>query len=190
MKSFRNRWVVLAGAVAVGVMADFASKLAAVRSLTPGALRPFLGNTIQWTLIFNRGAIFSFDPGDWIRGFPTAPFFIVLTVVELMVVVWFYGRMDVKRNRFSLLGLALVAAGAAGNLVDRLLGRPGVVDFIRVDLGFPPFDPWPIFNVADICITLGVALVLLDSAPGHDAPHPRQSDPPHGHRSIGTGGSQ
>ena len=37
-----------------------------------------------------------------------------------------------------------------------------MVDFIRVDLGFPPFNPWPIFNVADAFITVGIALVFID----------------------------
>lgn len=165
-----GRWRVLAAIVFAGATVDFASKVAVLRALAPGAIRPFLGEAIQWTLVFNRGAIFSLDPGAWIAGFPTAGFFLVVTILELVVVVWFYGRIDATRHRRSRAGFALIAAGAVGNLLDRLAGRPGVVDFIRVDLGVAPFDPWPIFNVADVMITLGVAVVLLDSIAGRGGP--------------------
>ena len=186
----RNRWAALAATVFTGLLSDFVSKMLVLGSLRPGTLKPLIGDAVQLTLVFNQGAIFSLNPGNWIRGFPTAAFFIAVTVVELIAVVWFYARMDATRNRLSLWGLALVAAGAAGNLMDRLLGRPGVVDFIRLDLGFPPFDPWPIFNVADLCITLGVALVLLDSAPGRGASRSPQGEPPRGQPPAHIGGSQ
>jgi signal peptidase II len=57
--------------------------------------------------------------------------------------------------------LAFILPGALGNLFDRLI-HPGmgVVDFIKVDLGFRPFNPWPIFNVADAWVTIGVVLMI------------------------------
>jgi len=48
-----------------------------------------------------------------------------------------------------------------GNLVDRLL-YARVVDFILVDVGVWPLNPWPVFNVADIVLVVGVALIALD----------------------------
>ena len=57
--------------------------------------------------------------------------------------------------------LGLIAGGAIGNLIDRLL-HARVVDFILVDLGVWPLDPWPVFNVADVVLVVGVGLIGLD----------------------------
>lgn len=59
--------------------------------------------------------------------------------------------------------LGLIAGGAIGNLVDRLL-YARVVDFVLVDLDFWPLDPWPVFNVADVVLVVGVCLMILDLA--------------------------
>ena len=57
------------------------------------------------------------------------------------------------------IGLGLVMGGAIGNLIDRI--RAGeVTDFIEVDLGFWPLDPWPIFNIADAALTTGVIILV------------------------------
>jgi signal peptidase II len=62
-------------------------------------------------------------------------------------------------DRVRLFSLALIAAGAGGNLIDRVRWAGGVVDFIGpLDLGFMDF---PIFNVADMAITCGAVLLLL-----------------------------
>lgn len=72
-------------------------------------------------------------------------------------------------------GVALITPGALGNLFDRLVyPARGVVDFIMVDLGFPPFNPWPIFNIADIYITVGVAIILFEFIRGTS---PRKPEP-------------
>ena len=62
-------------------------------------------------------------------------------------------------DRVLLVGLALVLGGALGNLVDRFLRAPGflrghVVDFVSVGW-------WPVFNVADACITVGGVLLVI-----------------------------
>jgi signal peptidase II len=57
--------------------------------------------------------------------------------------------------------LGLIAGGAIGNLIDRLL-YARVVDFILVDVDVWPFNPWPVFNVADIVLVVGVGLIALD----------------------------
>ena len=102
-----------------------------------------------------------------------------LTIVRIFAVgllIWLAARQDREHPRAKIT-LALVLAGAAGNLYDNLGGWFGwsdgtgfVRDFIRVDLGAAPgwwpdflpwlFHPWPIFNVADSCITIGFLLLL------------------------------
>jgi signal peptidase II len=89
-------------------------------------------------------------------GAPTASAAIFLTLVSLAVlslvlVMWWRRRHD--STRALHIGFALVVAGAAGNVIDRIL-RGFVVDFIHVHL-------WPVFNVADVAIVAGTILLAL-----------------------------
>ncbi len=62
------------------------------------------------------------------------------------------------RERLQVFALGLVMGGAVGNIFDSF--RFGSVrDFLRFDFGFPPFDPFPTFNVADSAICVGVFLL-------------------------------
>jgi signal peptidase II len=157
-----NRWLVLALTTGVGVFADWGTKALVLRDIEPDSLHPVLGDVLQWTLVYNPGAAFSMDPGRWIPGFPTNAFYLGVSIVGIIVLTAVWARLDAATNRLTRLGLATILPGAIGNFIDRVVGRPGVVDFIRVDLGFPPVDPWPILNVADIFVTVGVGLVFLD----------------------------
>ena len=57
-------------------------------------------------------------------------------------------------------GVGLLLGGAIGNLIDRI--RFGeVTDFLYVDLGFWPLDPWPSFNVADASLTTGIFILAF-----------------------------
>jgi signal peptidase II len=82
---------------------------------------------------------------------------IVFSAAALLLVaglLWRSARMD----RWTVTGLALVLGGAAGNLFDRVMwGR--VTDFLEFYIGSLH---WPTFNVADSCIVIGSALLLLE----------------------------
>jgi len=83
---------------------------------------------------------------------------LVTISVLAIAVVLFYIRRTPPSNRLLLWSLALLAAGIAGNLVDRVrLGR--VIDFILVYYGK---YQWPVFNVADTAITIGAALMAIE----------------------------
>ena len=144
-----NRWLAIAVAV---VAADQASKVAADALLSfhdSIALLPVL----SLTLGYNPGAAFSIlgDAGGWQRWFLSA----IAVLVSGYLVHWL--RQVGNTAPLLSLGLALVLGGAVGNLIDRLrLGY--VIDFIH--LHYRDFH-WPVFNVADIAITVGVGLVLL-----------------------------
>ena len=102
----------------------------------------------------NEGAAFSFlaDAGGWQKWFFTA-----ISVVAIVVIT--YLIIKNLHNKLFCLGLALVLAGAIGNLYDRLtLGY--VVDFLYFHVNN---FYWPAFNVADSAICVGVALLLWDS---------------------------
>ena len=104
----------------------------------------------------NTGAAFSFlaDAGGWQRWF-----FTVLAVgVSAGIVMWLR-RLDGRAQALMAAGLALVLGGAVGNVIDRVLFGY-VVDFIAVHWNGNYF---PAFNVADSCISVGAALLILDS---------------------------
>ncbi len=111
-------------------------------------VKTFIPNLLYVTYYQNTGGAFSM-----FEGFGNL-FFGILTTIALIFIAYLY--MNAKRLA-NYIGYILVFAGAIGNLMDRLvLGY--VRDFIGVYIGSYPF---PIFNVADICITCGFALLLI-----------------------------
>ena len=104
----------------------------------------------------NTGAAFSFlaDASGWQRWF----FILLAGAVSTYIVYWLWKIRNEGQAILST-GLALVLGGAIGNVIDRLaLGS--VVDFIQVLIAGWPF---PTFNVADSAITVGAALLIIDS---------------------------
>ncbi|MBX5480589.1 MAG: signal peptidase II [Myxococcaceae bacterium] len=91
-------------------------------------------------------------------------FFLAITLVAIVAIVWMYRRLDVDRWWMQS-ALALVLGGAVGNFVDRAL-RGYVIDFIDWHWRNVPGMHWPTFNVADAAISIGVAMMLLDAAFG------------------------
>lgn len=86
------------------------------------------------------------------------PFFFLITVLAILFIVHLYRSLE-KDQRAMRLALPLVLGGAIGNLVDRLrLGY--VVDFILMHWKDKAY--WPTYNVADIAITIGIALMLFE----------------------------
>ena len=114
-------------------------------------IEPFL----NWTLAYNYGAAFSFlaDAGGWQKWF-----FSGLALLMSLFLIIYLLKAPRKATLLSL-GLAMVLGGALGNLIDRLL-HGHVIDFIHVHYA----DVWhyPIFNIADIAISLGVVLIVID----------------------------
>jgi len=152
-----KHWLWLSLAI---LLLDQASKWLVLTTLEPYQVIELVPN-LNLTLMFNTGAAFSFlsDAGGWQR-WVFAGFAIAVT---LALVVWLL-RLK-PHERWLAAALALIIGGALGNLIDRmLLGH--VVDFVQVYLPFLPFaifNPWPAFNVADSAITIGVALLLIES---------------------------
>jgi len=143
---------------------DQYTKLLALQHLqfaTPVGFAPF----INWTLLFNTGAAFSFlsSAGGWQQWLFGG--LAVSVSIFIMVYIW---KLP-EHARLLSLSLALILGGALGNVYDRItLGY--VVDFIDVYLhscgsltNFFPACHWPAFNVADSAITLGAILLLVDS---------------------------
>ena len=131
---------------------------------------PVIGNFFRITFIENPGMAFGFDPGVnyklWISIFSLA--------ASIGLVVYLY---IIRNQKLSLrLAIAFILGGAVGNLIDRMFygifygyaplfyGR--VVDFMDIDffnlnIFGRHFERWPIFNIADSAVTIGVIILLF-----------------------------
>lgn len=144
------RWLVLAVLI---VVADQVTKYAVVQYFAhhpPIAVTPFL----NLLLVYNPGAAFSFlsDEAGWQRYL-----FIAIALAASAWILYLLNRHAAQR--LFALALALVLAGAVGNVIDRIL-IGAVVDFLDFHAGG---YHWPAFNVADSAITCGAALLVLDA---------------------------
>jgi signal peptidase II len=145
-------WLLLS---TVLIALDQWTKLVAVEHLVYSEPVTFIAGFWNWTLAHNTGAAFSVlaTAGGWQHVF----FIGLATIISIVLAVWL-ARTPRGAWR-SALPFALVIAGALGNVVDRL--RFGyVVDFIDWHVGQ---HHWPIFNIADSCIVVGAAILVLSS---------------------------
>lgn len=145
-----RNWLRLAALI---VLLDQATKLVVDLSLHYGqriSLLPFF----DLTLIYNRGAAFSFlaQGSGWQRWFLSG-----IAVVAIVFILWLM-KTSAQQSRRLMLALTLILAGAIGNLIDRL-AYGHVVDFVLIY-----WHPWyyPAFNIADAAITVGAILVIWD----------------------------
>ena len=145
-------WYLLALLV---VVIDQWTKWLAETKLTFHEPVPVIEPFLNWTLAYYYGAAFSFlaDAGGWQKWF-----FSGLALVMALFLIIYLIKAPRKATLLSV-GLAMVLGGAVGNLIDRML-HGHVIDFIHVHNA----DVWhyPIFNIADMGISIGVALIVID----------------------------
>ena len=147
------------GLSALLVVVDQITKFIIQRALVPGQSIDVLPPVLTLVLAYNPGAAFSFlaSGSGWQRYF-----FLVIALVASILII--YMMVKHRSDRFLCLSLALVLGGAVGNLVDRAVSG-AVVDFVLVRWPGGPrlLDPWPAFNFADSCISIGAVLLIWDS---------------------------
>ena len=126
------------------VLLDQLTKYIVVLKMTEGMSIPIINHVFHLTYILNPGAAFGMlEDNRW--------FFIGMALLVL-VLITFYRKWIMSEEKLVQYGITLFAAGTFGNLIDRV--RSGlVVDFFD-------FRIWPIFNVADIAICVGVGLII------------------------------
>ena len=134
----------------VGLALDVVTKVVAVEQLEPGRPVPLLGGLLTLRLIRNPGAAFSTGEGI------TPVFALAACAVLVFVLTRLVPRLG--HPAWSV-ALGLLCAGVAGNLVDRFVRQPGVLRGHVVD--FLQLPHWPIFNVADMCITSAAVLIMV-----------------------------
>ncbi len=128
------------------LVADQLSKYFVVLLMQPNQSIPVINNIFHLTFVRNYGAAFG------ILAHRTGFFVLVTIVVVILILV--YHRHIPQEYPYLRLALALQFGGALGNLFDRVrLGY--VVDFLD-------FRVWPVFNVADMALVIGIGLLLLD----------------------------
>jgi signal peptidase II len=147
------------GFSALLVVFDQITKFVLQSALVPGQSIDVLPPVVTLVLAYNPGAAFSFlaSGSGWQRYF-----FLIIALIASALII--YMMIKHRTNRFLCFSLALVLGGAVGNLVDRAV-YGAVVDFVLVRWPGGPrlLDPWPAFNLADSCITVGAALLIWDS---------------------------
>jgi signal peptidase II len=147
-------------AALLGGGCDLQSKAWAERTLgeLPGKSMSVFDPWLELSLSYNRGTAFSVvrDLGDmrWVLGV------FALLVIAVLVAMLVRGKAD----RIDALALGSIAAGALGNGIDRIVrltpeGGTGVVDFVK--LNYPWGGSWPVFNVADVLVAVGVGVIML-----------------------------
>lgn len=113
---------------------------------------PVIGDFFLITSHRNTGAAFSILEGKrW--------FFLVITTIVVIGIIWYLQKVKFSQGKVLPIGLSLILSGAIGNFIDRAMTGE-VVDFLQFNFGSYTF---PIFNVADSAICIGVGLVLLDA---------------------------
>ncbi len=151
MKNQLIRLLAIAGPL---VVLDQVTKFFLVRSVALWKTVPVIPGFFNISHVRNTGGAFGLGAdaaGDW-----RVLLFLVVSACAVTLVLWFYFKTPETHPWFSG-GLALVFSGAAGNMIDRVrLGH--VVDFL--DFHIKGYH-WPSFNVADMAITVGVGILIL-----------------------------
>ena len=128
---------------------DFATKAWALQSLSSEP-RKVIGNFLQFTLVHNSGAAFSFATGLTIL-------FSLLALAVVIAVIYFAARITSAGWQLTI---GLLLGGVLGNLTDRIFREPSflsghVIDWIQI-------PHWPVFNIADsaICVAAAISFIL------------------------------
>jgi len=141
------------GLIALAIVAlDQVTKALVHLSVPAGVAIPVVGDYIRLVHVRNSGAAFGLfrDSG--------APF--VFISIAASVLVLLYLLVVPVRRILGRRALGFVLGGAVGNMIDRCMRSGEVIDFIEIGLG--PRLRWPAFNVADIAVTVGVALLVME----------------------------
>lgn len=137
-------WILV---IVLCVALDLVTKQLVVRNMALYSTIPLIPKLLSFTYIQNRGAAWGIlSDNRWV--------FLVITGIAIIVLPLLLYKYRKLHFMFGF-SLSLIIGGAIGNMIDRIfLGY--VVDFIEFT-----FIDFPIFNVADICVTVGAALMFV-----------------------------
>ncbi len=158
--------------VSLCIMVDQITKMMASTYLIPSSPMYFFDRTIRLIYVENRGTFLSLG---W--QLPEAVRFWAFSVMAGVVVigVLIYALVKPKLSSVSTVALSCLAGGGISNIIDRTLHDGVVIDFLSLRL--PMIHTW-IFNVADVTITLGIAMLVIQhirSAKPNNTPAPHSA---------------
>ncbi|MEO6095886.1 MAG: signal peptidase II [Fibrobacteria bacterium] len=138
-------------------------------------VKQVLGEWLQFRLIYNTGAAFGMKPQQFLPFLNPTVFYVLFSTAAIAFLFFLYRKLP-REDTWQKAGLTLILSGAFGNLIDRLRFHK-VTDFI--DVGIPGYPwRWPTFNIADSCVCVGVAMILLSSwMPRRTVPTGTSADP-------------
>ena len=131
---------------------DQVTKYLVASQMTIGQSIPIIDNFLYITSHRNAGAAWGIFQGKMM-------FFYLITLAVIAIVIVWMTRLDIKKDKWLMIALALILGGAVGNFIDRVLYQH-VVDFI--DTYILGYD-FPIFNIADSALCIGVVLMAIDA---------------------------
>ena len=147
----------LVGGALFCVGCDQASKRVAAEVLKGSETLSFLGDVFRLTYAENRGAFLGLG-GSWPEPLRWLAFTGAALVVVAASLAWVVSQTRQHQQSLAVWAMVLVAAGGAGNLVDRVVRDGRVINFMNLGLGSVRTG---IFNVADVQIMVGLGLLLL-----------------------------
>lgn len=120
---------------------------------------PVLGDWFHLRLVYNHGAAFGLKPHEILPFLHPMSFYVVFSLIAIVLLGIYYRKLG-PGEPSARLGISLILSGAVGNnLIDRLAMHK-VTDLF--DVGIPDFYPrWPVFNIADSAVTIGLALLII-----------------------------
>ena len=126
-------------------LVDQLSKYLALIYLSKLSTFPILKNIFHLTLVKNKGAAFGL--------FHNQTSFLIIVAILVFIIIFFFRSIFIH-GRLSEVGIGLLLGGNLGNLFDRLT-RGHVIDFFDMRV-------WPVFNISDIAIDIGVAFIIYE----------------------------
>lgn len=131
------------------IFLDQLSKSVMVDKLSDGSSITFINHVIDFVYVENTGSAWGMLSGKMV-------FFYIITVILVGIIVFFFVKMPATKRFIPLrVCTVLIFAGAIGNFIDRVM-----LNYVRDFIEFS-FVDFPVFNVADVYITLGVAATIL-----------------------------
>ncbi len=144
----QKRWKIFVFVVLAVIICDQISKLIVSHLMYRGQTIPIIPSFFNITYVKNPNAAF---------GIPIGPpiIMMVLTSIATALLILYFTKLK-EKGSLLYVGLTLIIGGAIGNLIDRFRMQQ-VIDFI--ELGVKQFK-WPVFNIADSCVTIGIIAIL------------------------------
>jgi len=123
---------------------DRLSKYSIKSFLTSTNTYPIIKGIFHFTLVENKGAAFGVFPGY-------SSFFLIVSFIAIFLIIYLFFKKKLE-GKLGEISLGLILGGTLGNLYDRLV-YGAVIDFLD-------FRIWPVFNLADSAITVGIILLM------------------------------